>query len=232
MKIVLCAVFVTLALLSGVSVSASDNYTITIDNTSLSKNQELIFAETSIGPNFSEDYTVTVNNTSTDSIIISLQEITSTASSSQALLDHLNITISQDGETIATGRYLDLALKSQDILCLATETSGQFDLNVALDATLGNAGQNASFEVVFHFAGHASSTCDGFDVTKPELPDDNDDNNSNYPSPPNTGLPPTGESQTIFYAFYITISISLLSILVFLLLIILKKRNKDEDKQE
>lgn len=192
------------------TVHASD-YTIYVDDGSLSKNTDIIFEENNIGPGFiSEEYPITINNRSTSSAKVSLVSITPVSSNPNDLLPGVSFFVSDStGHNVVDGNITSLGRFELESNCIAPgseETA--FYTRFSFDRNLGNEFQNTSFKVQYTFLVTADNSCDL--------------------APPTTGaMPPSNKSAALFSWLPVIIVAAGISALFFLILII-KRRKEDE----
>jgi hypothetical protein len=214
---VVSLLFASFLLLSAHTVSAIDDYTVTITNSSINNNQSIIFEEQNIGPGFDESYNIRVNNQSSDSIGVTLSELTEAATNTLTV-DDLGMSLSYNGETIAINQNGEI-ITSGGSICVLPNTSETLLFRVWLDSSLGNDYQDRTFYADITFSAN-SDQCENSlppnsgEVLDPNLPE----------------LPNTGESRFVVYLLYTLISIFATLSVLFLIIVIVKRKHEDENR--
>lgn len=212
----LAAVFsVLLLLISNVATFAAD-YTITVNDTNLSKNQHFIFNEINIGPGFMKKYPVQFVNQSAQTIEIALYDL-EIYDTNTLTLDELNLIFEYNGKTLIDMRN---GPDQGVLICMAPDTAASIPLETSMDSHLGNEFQDKSFDIEMTFMGYAADCNVATDI----------DNTNRGPLP---ALPNTGESRSFYYfLFGAIIFFTLLTIILLIIFIIIKKRHNRENRDE
>jgi hypothetical protein len=204
-------VVIALGILLPINNIKAANYTLQVDDTTLSKNQNVVFDEQNVGPGFNEDYIITVRNISSKVMRTRLVDIQ--VINTSLLLDKTNLGIIKDNIIIKQGKYDSLEFNDAELFCTGTNKSDEIKVNINIPSDLNNSYQGLSFKLQFNFETYESSTnCDN----KPLINDQ-------------SKLPKTGESRNIYNILYATIGTCSLAIIILFVLI---KREKREEKHE
>lgn len=136
------AVCSAIAILSISNVSASDQYSVTVDNGGANRSTDIILEKYNIGANFSEQNNIVFRNASSYNIRIdveNLEPLTDTG-----LLQYATFGVS--GETGAvSGRYPEIS--EQNLACIQSGGSGTLVFHTKVDRDLNNAYQGTMFKV-------------------------------------------------------------------------------------
>ena len=205
----------SLLFIIGTSTARAVNYTITINDTNLNKNQDIVFNETNIGPGFSKSYNIHVNNQSSDSVMFGIHDSQEDAMNSLTLSE-LNL-IFKHGDVVLLN-FRDNVING-GFSCIGPGTDDLFTFNLSLDSSFGNEYQNRSFLIDITFRADASECEYGNGKIDPQQP----------PSPPQ--LPNTGESRGIYYFLLGGIVIFSLTTITLLIIFMLTRKRKREDKK-
>jgi len=190
------------------------DYTITIDDANLNKNQDIIFEEINIGPGFSRTYNVHVNNQSSSSVMFGIHDFQEDIANSLTLND-LNLVFKRSGTALFDFRK---DTTEGSFSCLNQGTNNLFTFKLSLDPSFGNEYQGRSFVIDITFQANASDCHNDSTVDPPQSP---------------TMLPKTGESSG-FYYFWLggTILFSATTVILLIIFIIARKRDKEGEKHE
>jgi signal peptidase len=163
------------------------NYTLTVDNTSLSQNQTVLFDIPDLDPGFSQDFTIDIDNQSDMDVVIGLTQISRDPSELNYLLDPAIFSVLSDNSvTLASGQYDSPDLQDHDLICLSKYTANQLKLRVAMPKDTSNFYQDSSFKVQLTFSATEIADCANFQP-QPVVPDSPD-----VPNPPDVNAPNTG----------------------------------------
>jgi LPXTG-motif cell wall-anchored protein len=155
------ALFVALSLavvvLFSSSVGAVD-YEITIDDSTATKNQNIIFQYDNIGPGFSSDAPVRIINQATSTVevkLIDVQPVNSPVSPAPApannLLPYVNLALLRSGVTISQGSGANMATLIGATICVPAETTEELMTRLTLPSSVGNEAQNTSLWLEYTF---------------------------------------------------------------------------------
>lgn len=193
---VVCALFST-------QIVAASGYTITIDDSSSSKNQSLIFDEQNIGPGFLQEYPVEIINQSSRSIEVRLdgliEEPSNTISS-----DELDLMLEKAGD-VKYGSPSALSLH-EPIMCLSPNTTGLFFISIGLDESFGNDYQQRIYSAEFTFEAKEAICHD----TMP-------------------GLPNTGENRDTYFALISLVIFFTIATIISLIIFMASRRRRDKE---
>ncbi|MCL2280948.1 hypothetical protein FWC31_03650 [Candidatus Saccharibacteria bacterium] len=214
---------VLLSLSNNTAVLAAD-YTITINDTNLTKNQDLVFSESDIGPGFTKTYNIHIINKSSETVVISIWDYILSAASTLTL-NEIYLTFTANDEIMVD----TLNGPSRGMLaCVGPSTRGNIHLTILMDPNLGNEYQNKSFELEMPFMGYVEK-CDltgGFFGLEDETDPSPDPGKESH-----LKLPKTGESRGFYYFLYGATAISALVTIIMLIVFIITRKHRREDKQ-
>jgi len=207
--VVLSAIFAPVA-------SAAD-YTLTVTNTNLSRNQYFIFEEFNIGPGFAQNYGLSIINQSSGPISLTINGFEEDPGNTLTL-GELSL-VFKYGNTVFAD--LNNFTPSNRSICIAPDTTENFTLAMSFNRVFGNEYQDRHFKIEITFQADASDCSTG----------SNDKGGNVIIGLPQ--LPNTGEDQGAYYFLYGAVSVfTLLTIVMFIIFIITKKRKEKEEPDE
>jgi len=196
------------------------DYTLTIDNSSVTKNQDVIFAYQNVGPNFLADAPIDIVNNATSAAQISLISVTPDPTDPNQMLAHVNLALLRGSTTIVQGSISDLANLVGADYCVPANSTGQLTARFHLPPNVGNVAQNSSMKVIYTFRVTVGN--DACEIVTPPGPGE--------PGPPDTSspnvLPPTGETMWAFWVLGGVALLGLAAVLIFALIILVGKKRR------
>ena len=182
-------------------ITSASNYTMTIDDSGITRNQTFIFEEYNVGPGFYKEYPIEVNNRSSKSIDISLHDIIED-SSSTITASELDLTFSKTKDN-QDGGASPLSI-DKTLTCLAPNTTDQFYINAGLDRSYGNAYQQRIFSATFTF-----------EATEGKCRQ-------------RIGLPNTGEDRSAYFVLICLILFFTIATIISLIFFLASRRRRDD----
>ncbi len=202
-----CSALVLLATLSYRAAAA--DYTITIVDNAVSKNQNVIYDYQNIGPGFTADANIVINNNSNFATQVKLISVAPDAADPNQMLPYVQIKLSQNGVVLGQGTFDSDTLLGATT-CIDPHFSTTLTNNFLLPASVNNAAQNTSMRVIYTFLV--------------------EQNGCETVAPPNTAgpntLPPTGETMWPFWILG-GITIAFFGLAMIFLILVLDKRRRD-----
>ena len=206
-KLISSLIIMVIVLISTSKVNAA-SYTLVVDDSSLTKNQNIVFEEANIGPGFNKDYEIIVQNISSKVMRTRLVDIQ--VLSSSILLDQTQLAFIKNNITISEGTYDSVEFKNCELLCNDLGKTENIKVNMNIPTNLTNIYQGLSFKLQFNFEVYESHLdCEENQIKNPDVL-----------------LPQTGESTLIYTILYTIIIVSFISMVLFIILI--KKEKKHE----